>query len=86
MSLGSHSEGMYQTTGLDFATYLIEMGVPLVRTAYVAPVMTYYFKGTKETLERHETHWLSRTKVEMDPRSFIETRQTLVARIQDRRR
>lgn len=80
-------EGLYITSGLDFSAFLIEMGRELIRTSWNPrnKVMSFIFKADPD-IEELESIWLGRLTSEIDVRSYIETRTTLIAMAHDRKR
>lgn len=76
----NYQEGIYVTDGLDFATYLIERGVPYVRSIWDGRDMAWAFKAIPE-IETHWSHWIGRQEVRICPRSYMETRQSLITEI-----
>lgn len=83
--MGVYKEGLYITTSLDYASYLIEMDARFLRSTWDGRNMSWTFLA-KPALEKLEAKWLSREPVEISPRSYIETRTSLISNIKEQKR
>jgi len=84
--MSDYKDGLYITDGLDFASYLIERGATYVRSIWGSGgSMQWAFRASQD-IEGFRSDWISRTEVPMCPRSFMETRTSLLSDIKSRQR
>lgn len=83
------SKPLYITSSLDFATFLIEMGVRYIKCQWRSHEgMVWIFRNEEgsDTIERLDRIWTAKEQVSICPRTFIETRHRLVSGIKDHKR